>query len=81
MCAYLNVSETPERRPSRLPEKTGDFEIYDVISYKNEASAIFVSFSSLDFLFAIAQQCFDECAAISQFFQTFKNICVIYHCF
>ena len=59
MCAYLIVRETPERRPNQLQEKAGDFEIYDVISHKNEASEILVYFcfyifvlKSLLFLFA-----------------------------
>ena len=59
MCAYLIVRETPERRPNQLQEKAGDFDIYDVISHKNEASEILVYFcfyifvlKSLLFLFA-----------------------------
>ena len=69
MCAYLIVRETPERRPNQLQEKAGDFEIYDVISHKNEASEILVYFCF--YIFVLKKltfplcQCFVECAAIS----------------
>ena len=53
-----------------MQEKAGDFEIYDVISHKNEASEILVYFCFYKYFcfkkltFPLCQ-CFVECAAIS----------------